>query len=177
MIKKIENLIYESDRGCVIVAAAILDEILAAKIKREAKARGMSNTAISRMMDMSGPLSNFSSKIYICRAFGLIDENCFHDLLITRKLRNSFAHDTDDASFLNPTTSAKIRSMHFVKECMENEHKEILENLQPNSKIKTEKPKDWELISKGLLPIDKSMFCVALIKIAAILESTKKEYI
>ncbi|WP_212630706.1 MltR family transcriptional regulator [Pseudomonas sp. KB-10] len=175
MIKKIENLIYESDRGCVIVAAAILDEILAAKIKREAKARGMSNTAISRMMDMSGPLSNFSSKIYICRAFGLIDENCFHDLLITRKLRNSFAHETDNASFLNPTTSKKIRSMYFVKDCMKNEHKEILANLQPNKNIETENPKDWKLISQGLLPIDKSMFCVALLKIASALMQKQKD--
>lgn len=156
------NLANESDRGCVIVAAAILDQKLESIIRETAENNELSNKNMKSLFDMSGPISNFSSKILLSRAFGLIDEKALHDLLIVRKLRNTFAHATEEASFLNSDVVQKIRSMHVVQECMKTTHKEFFVESNNKKESATPTPKDWELRAAGMMPVDKSMFCVAV---------------
>ncbi|QMV64799.1 MltR family transcriptional regulator [Pseudomonas berkeleyensis] len=159
------DLANESDRGCVLVAAAMLDEFLEESIKERIQENNVSNKTVKSLFDANGPIANFSSKILICRSFGIIDDASFHDLMIVRKLRNTFAHTTNEASFLEKDVIQKVRSMHFVQKCMNTTHKEFLPQNNPTGSSPTEHPKDWELRAKGLLPVDKSMFCTAVIYI------------
>lgn len=162
MTQVLMGLVNESDRGCVLVAAALLDEFLEETIRARVEENEVSNTTTKSLFDLNGPLANFSSKILICRSFGIIDETSFHDLMIIRKLRNTFAHATDEANFLSTEVKQKVRSMHFVKECMRTTHKDLLLPRAASKADNSELPKDWELRATGMMPIDKSMFCVAV---------------
>lgn len=156
------DLEKESDRSCVIVAAAVIDGILEEILRSHIKKYSVSNSLLKSIFDMSGPISNFSSKIIICRSFGLIDEIAYHDLMIVRKLRNSFAHSSESASFLSKDTRQKVRSMYQTQEHMKTTHKEFLENNSPNKILRKNSLTEWELRTAGLIPVDKSLFITAV---------------
>ncbi len=159
------NIAYESDRGCIIVAAASFDKLLEDIIKRHINKFSVSRSLEKNLFDLSGPISNFSAEISVCRAFGLIDDLAYNDLMILRKLRNAFAHAAEEASFLSSEVKQKVRGMHFVQHCMQEteiaryacEEKEGDEKTVPATCLK-----EWEALSRGYLSYDKSMFCLAI---------------
>ncbi|MDA8482888.1 MltR family transcriptional regulator [Pseudomonas resinovorans] len=158
------DIAYESDRGCIIVAAALIDQVLEEAIRTHIRKFLVSKSVEKSLFDMSGPISNFSSKILICRSFGIIDQITYEDLMILRKLRNSFAHGTEEASFTAEATKQKIRSMHFVKKAMA-EHNIKRYDIAGEKKVLGTKERaiqQWELQAKGYLLYDKSMFCIAV---------------
>ena len=88
-----------SDRSCVIVAAAYIDELLGFLLK------GFLNSPSSEKEDKElfsgyGPLSSFSSKILLSYRLGLISNYEYKSLQIIRKIRNVFAHDISKESLL-----------------------------------------------------------------------------
>src|SRR5688572_4839754 len=96
------ELIEESDRGCVIVGAAQLEDDLAELLRHRLKTNGLSQKHIDAMFALSGPLSSFSSKSLVCYGFGLITKSTYDDLTKIRRLRNKFAHNAKAADFLDP---------------------------------------------------------------------------
>jgi len=159
------NIAYESDRGCIIVAAAFFDNMLEEVIRKHIKKFAISKSLEKSLFDLSGPISNFSSKISICRSFGLIDDVVYKDLMVLRKLRNSFAHVAGEASFLSADVRQKVRSMYFVRHCMqEKKIDRYAYEEEENDKASTPPKalKEWEVLSKGYLSYDKSMFCLAV---------------
>lgn len=159
-----KGLAYESDRGCIIVAAAILDKLLEDIILEHIKKHAAPKTLTKSLFDLSGPISNLSAKISICRAFGLIDDLAYKDLMIIRKLRNSFAHETEKASFTLESVRQKIKSMHFVQHCMREIEIERYSKT-PTQKSKQERGKmleEWEMLTEGFLNYEKVMFCFAI---------------
>lgn len=98
-----------SDRSCVIVAAAYIDELLGYIFKLF-----MTSPSCEKedkdLFSGYGPLSNFSSKIVLSYRLGLISNYEYKTLQIIRKIRNSFAHDITKDSLLE----FKDRLMPFV---------------------------------------------------------------
>ncbi|MFN3767379.1 MAG: MltR family transcriptional regulator [Ectopseudomonas guguanensis] len=166
-----KGIAYESDRGCIIVAAALLDKQLEDSIRKHIKRFSVSKSLEKSLFDLSGPISNFSAKISICRSFGLIDEIAYKDLMILRKLRNSFAHEAEGASFTSASVRQKVKSMHFVQHCMkelEIDRYNYTEKPKEENKDDTDKkhhPKmleEWKTLADGFLNYDKVMFCFAV---------------
>jgi mannitol operon repressor len=105
----------ESDRGAVLVASALLDEIL------ETLLRGaMSNEphikkrCIDPLFGPEAALATFASKMKIARAFGILADWMYEDLEIIRKIRNEFAHSHSSADFSNPNVVRLIGSLKAV---------------------------------------------------------------
>ncbi|HBO5029616.1 MltR family transcriptional regulator [Pseudomonas aeruginosa] len=161
---KLPDIHNESDRGCVIVAAAVIDSWLEELITSQVKKHSVTNSTLKSLFDMNGPISNFSSKIIICRSFGVIDEVAYHDLMIVRKLRNSFAHSSGGASFLSLEVRQKVRSMIHAQEHMKTTYKEFFNGSPKISSV--DLPTEWELQNAGLMPVDKSLFISAIYSIA-----------
>jgi DNA-binding MltR family transcriptional regulator len=86
----------ESDRGCVLVAAAFLDEALEVHLRSRMSREGSVGPLFA------GPLRSFWAKIELCRALGLIEGSERDELTRIRKLRNLFAHTHKEASFDHP---------------------------------------------------------------------------
>lgn len=110
-----EELLSESDRGCVIVGAAILEKTLTRIIQSEFKKNGLSNRYVVKAFDGNGPLGTLSSRIQIARGFGLISDDVFRDLMMVRKLRNEFAHSDSHCSFDDKLVRTQVDSLVFSK--------------------------------------------------------------
>lgn len=88
-----------SDRSCVIVAAAYIDELLGYIFKLFLVSPS-SEKEDKKLFSGYGPLSTFSSKIVLSYRLGLISNYEYKTLQIIRKIRNSFAHDISKDSLL-----------------------------------------------------------------------------
>jgi len=114
------ELINESDRGAVIVAAALLEDDLDEILKGIIQSHDISAKHIKDMFDLSGPLSSFSSKSLICYGFGFISKEIFDDLTKIRKLRNKFAHSSEKVDFLSADIEAHVATINCCIEASNN---------------------------------------------------------
>jgi hypothetical protein len=150
------DLALESDRGAVIVGAALLEAELDDLLNAEFDSRKVSKAIRDRIFSLNGPLSSYSSKILVCRSFSLISEKSFHDLEKIRKLRNDFAHGTFEVDFSEKTLVGRIEELHCVKEAAKGfEGKRYTLNSEP-------KLPEWEMRSKGYLKCAKAVFCLGV---------------
>lgn len=94
----------ETDRGAVLVCASVLDETL-----KELLMTFFPDTPSSKSLLSGGnaPIGTFSSRIDLCHALGLIQDDEHKELTLIRKIRNEFAHKWEDISF----ESQKIRDL------------------------------------------------------------------
>ncbi|WP_417749194.1 hypothetical protein [Rosistilla oblonga] len=100
MLEIVENAWYfaahlssESNRGCAIVAASLLDVSLEELL--ESRFPGHSKDLFGN----NDPLGTFSAKIRMARALSIVNSaECF-ELNTIRKIRNRFAHELDNGDW------------------------------------------------------------------------------
>jgi hypothetical protein len=103
------SLSLESDRGCALMSAAFLE----VELENELKHLLVKNSKIiDKIFEFNGPLGNFSSKISMAFALGLINRNTLNELDLIRKIRNKFAHEHQPISFDNETLVPLIKKMN-----------------------------------------------------------------
>lgn len=94
------SMLKESDRGCVLLVVARLDELLErlhrAHIHATTKAP---DKLIDKLFRWPGVLSSFAGRIQIGYIYGLIPKATFRDLETMRELRNEAAHTSHEFSF------------------------------------------------------------------------------
>jgi hypothetical protein len=163
--KERPELIDESDRGAVIVAAALLEDDLSEMLKDIIRRNGVSAKQVKEIFDLSGPLSSFSSKALICHAFGLISKDTFDDLGKIRKLRNKFAHSTSKVDFLSPDIEDHIAEIKCCVEASKNFKGELFKGRGFSAEISEPKAvvlEDWEARAKGFVKYTKAVFCTGI---------------
>ena len=102
-----EQLINESDRGCVLIAAAILDEGLESRLRQKmASEDAVVKACVAPLFVGIGPLTSFSAKTQLARALRLIPQWMYEDIERIRRLRNLFAHSYEKADFADPKVTA-----------------------------------------------------------------------
>ncbi len=106
------ELASESDRGVVLVGAALLEEnleiVLRSVMRRD---DGVVKKVIDSLFQGDGGFATFSAKIKSCYALNLIDEKAFKDLETIRAIRNEFAHSYQTASFASQATKDRVDSL------------------------------------------------------------------
>lgn len=106
----IDILKREGDRGCVLVAAALLEEAIEAQIKaRLLPPPGKSDELVSN--SPTAPISSFSGKIDLAYRLGLLTDGeriTYHQL---RNLRNACAHSTAGQDFSQSSFKDRITQM------------------------------------------------------------------
>ncbi len=165
MDQKTFELFEESDRGSVIVAAALLEDDLYGLIKAVTQKNRLSRRHSDEMFDLNGPASSFSSKCLICYAFGLISKEIFEDLTQIRRLRNKFAHSSHPIDFLSPEIEDQIAAIHcciaasalFTGTMFKGRGQKQSAEVNPEVKLA-----DWELRSKGFVKYTKAVFCMGI---------------
>lgn len=99
----------ESDRACVILGAAAIDEALRTLIKAYLV---ISSTDPDSLLDgANAPLASLSARIDICQRLGLLSARFAKDLHVIRRIRNSFAHDVSGCTFDNPSVRDRISEL------------------------------------------------------------------
>ena len=97
----------ESDRGCVLICASDIENILQRVLLRWFEQQGeFSNAEKKRLFEYTGALGTFSSKFDVLKAMGLIGKEIHTDLHLLRKIRNHAAHSSEGFSLSddNPKT-------------------------------------------------------------------------
>lgn len=96
----------ETDRACVILSAAMLEQALEANIKARLVATGSPE---DNLFDVAyAPISTFSAKIDLAYRLGLISTKFCRDLHTIRKIRNDFAHNITGCTFGNASVHSRV---------------------------------------------------------------------
>ncbi|MBL4861105.1 MAG: hypothetical protein JKX96_09760, partial [Acinetobacter sp.] len=93
---KIQSLYPETDRGAALIVAAVLEEqltLILYSFLRDSK------SAKILLDGFNAPIGQFSSKIHLCHALGLIEDDEYKQLEGLRKIRNKFAHSFENIDF------------------------------------------------------------------------------
>lgn len=156
-----KNPLYrESDRGCVLLLAADIENVLEKIFEAWFKGVGTLSKKIQKdVFDFTGPLGTFSAKITLSRALGIIESKLYSDLQKIRKIRNHAAHSNDDFSLSDPEMKEIVSSMN-------NQHRGAITRYSFNDspdKKETENTETNESFMKGfgLLRADKVDFIIA----------------
>ncbi len=103
----------ESDRASAIVGAAILDYSLESVLKSYfIKSPNKKNDVL--FDGPNAPLTSFSAKIDMAFRLGIISEKMSKALHITRRIRNTFAHDIMNCNFANQRVISLIQELRKV---------------------------------------------------------------
>lgn len=106
--KFIASLYQETDRGCVLIAAAFLDDALSELLKKNLI---KDKKVLNRLFESNQAFGDFSSKIDITYALGLISKNVCQNLHLIRKIRNDFAHISDPIGFEHPPIKSRCNEL------------------------------------------------------------------
>lgn len=152
------NLVNESDRGCVLVGAAILEQYLENMFKLLFDKNKIPKKVQRSIFDSNGALSNFSSKIKLAYSFGYLDKSLYDDLEVVRKIRNDFAHSTNHVDFTDSPKTITIESMHCVQQ-----FKGKMKRYSPSKKpISKGVPEEVIFRAAGYVKYAKSLFCLGV---------------
>lgn len=99
-------------RTMVIVVSALLEHGLERLIR--SKMVRISSDAYDRLFFGTGPLSSFSEKIKIARAFGVVGPKVAHDFDIFNDVRNVFAHAAHPITFRNKKLYNRLDGIHIM---------------------------------------------------------------
>lgn len=112
----LKELGVESDRGMVLVAAAVLEEnlemLLRSVMRNDKRTRG---DVLPHLFRADGPLGSFAGKTRVCYAMELIDELTYRDLNTVRTIRNEFAHSYAEAKLANTSVRDRIAQLETAK--------------------------------------------------------------
>lgn len=97
-----QEMFEESDRGCILIGASVLDELLDKLLRqRLSPSKHAADKAVDPLFAGMGPLSSFSSKIKLAYCIGILNQWEFEDLERIRKIRNKAAHEYTAKTFTN----------------------------------------------------------------------------
>lgn len=91
-----QELQRETDRGLPLVAAALIDELLADSLRNFF----VQDRSADKLLDgATAPMGALSARLQLCHALGLIDDYEKSEIELIRKIRNRFAHARHGLSF------------------------------------------------------------------------------
>jgi hypothetical protein len=112
-IVSFRSLCVESDKGCVIIIASVLEHEL--RQLHEAHIamaiHPSKKNVFSDLCRVHAPLSSFAGCIQLGHAYGLISKHDCDDLHVIRKLRNEAAHTLFDFSLQDKGVKAVLNQL------------------------------------------------------------------
>jgi len=94
-----KGFMHESERGCVIVGAALLSEALERLLRASFRHAESDAEAIDMLFQGYAPLSSLSAKTDISYASGILPRHIRDKVNFVRRLRNDFAHESGPLDF------------------------------------------------------------------------------
>lgn len=98
----------ESDKGCALTAGAFLESELGQLLR---KFFVDDEKTADALLEGTGGLATFSSRIDMCYLLGLIGPTARRDLHLIRKIRNDFAHTAAPSSFEAESAAARCKEL------------------------------------------------------------------
>jgi len=105
----------ESDRGAAVLAGGFVENYLAVYLRSSI----VDAEVADELFQPLGPLSSFSQRSAVARAFGFVSKSQYDDLAVIRRIRNHFAHHPLDSTFNTPAVAqlaAKLSQFQVATE-------------------------------------------------------------
>ncbi|MCH7819630.1 MAG: hypothetical protein IIB40_08715 [Candidatus Marinimicrobia bacterium] len=130
--KYFESMSKESDRGCILVAASMLDHQLENIIKKTllSNVKGRKNKVNKSLFEINGPFSSFWSKTQFLYAIGILKRDDYYDLEIIRKIRNIVAHNFDVAGFSDKRITDRSEKLRAADKAVKHMPKTKTKNIK-----------------------------------------------
>lgn len=106
----VDDLAKETDRGCALLAAAFLDDVLDVLMRA---AFVESSEAVNKILGTGRPLESFGARTHLCFCIGLLGMDVYCDLNLIREIRNDFAH-RQPTSFKAAEITEKCKKLQCV---------------------------------------------------------------
>ncbi len=128
VVRVMDALRYESDRGVALAGVAFVDEILKNLLEtyfkfgvkrfgavRDQKAVIKSARELLSFKD----LGSFYTKLNLAYVLGLLSQKTFHNLKIAGNIRNDFAHQLDVSNFNDEPVKQKVKRLRVPLDAIE----------------------------------------------------------
>jgi hypothetical protein len=125
-LKNIKLLKAESDRGCVIVSAALLDDILVQLLKRRLAPSLQKKDEL--LEDGVSGFSTFSARIDLAYRLGLLRKSSRDTFHLLRKIRNDFAHISDPKNFDSNSVKSRVTEIFRLNEEIMDSFSELMKD-------------------------------------------------
>jgi len=117
------DLINESERGCVIVAAAMIEDVIS----------NMIDDSLLPPLNSEDQIlakdSSFSFKINLAYRIGLLSEEAAKSFHLIRKIRNDFAHKRENANFNSQSVKERVKELfNLAKPIIDSFKQDMSEN-------------------------------------------------
>lgn len=112
----LDGLKGESDRGCVVLAIAWIEDDLTRVLKRFLLPSTKTHDASDELFGAQGYLGTFSAKIDLAYRLGLIQRQIHQSLHLCRRIRNDFAHLSDGLSFATRSVNDRVVEIFRLNE-------------------------------------------------------------
>lgn len=133
------DLITESDRGCVLVGAAYIEQKLEELLRLCFTQVGVEvKKAVDPMFVGMGGLTSLDAKCKLALALKLVSKEEYSDYEKIRKIRNEFAHSYEGINFSTDKIYDRTRAFNISKDEKAN-HDALMKakNVSRNEKSKT----------------------------------------
>ena len=121
--RMIDSFHKESDRGAAVLVGGFVENYLGVYLRSivvDAK-------VADALFQAVGPLSSFSQRIAVARAFGFISEDDYDNLNLIRKIRNHFAHHPLGSSFSDSPVAQLATQLSYQETAPESRSKNAAE--------------------------------------------------
>jgi DNA-binding MltR family transcriptional regulator len=147
-----QSLVKESDRGCVILGAALLAEGLETLIRSVCRdAAEDIKITIDPLFQGYAPLATFSARIQIAFALGILPRSLRDKIDIVRRMRNDFAHEWGPIDFNDPRCANRLRLI--IKHSETEENTQEIENESDLKRFGALGPTKEQLVTRIALAL------------------------
>jgi hypothetical protein len=103
------SLEHESDRGTVIMTAAMIEDTLSQALENHL--HHLTSKELDALFEFNGPMGTFSAKIKSAQAFKIIDRATRNHIEMIREMRNACAHSQNGLTFKDEILRNAVFSM------------------------------------------------------------------
>jgi hypothetical protein len=105
----VADIIAESDRGAIILAATGIEDILEDQIMAKLPGSKGDDDGYKRLFENDGSIASFSKKNWMAYAMGIVDEAYRKKIDLIREIRNACAHSRKPISMKDEVLSAPCK--------------------------------------------------------------------
>ena len=120
MWKVMAELRKESERGCVVLAFAWMDDQLTANLRKYLLPSAQPSEKADELLGAGRPIGDAATKIDLCLRLGILQPNTHKSLHMFRRLRNDFAHLASNISFEKQSIHDRVVTIFDNEERMLN---------------------------------------------------------
>ena len=108
MWKVATELHKESERGCVVLAFAWMDDQLTANLRKYLLPSVQQSEKADELLGVGSPIGDAATQIDLSLRLGILQPNTHKSLHMFRRLRNDFAHLASNISFENQSIHDRV---------------------------------------------------------------------